>query len=87
MPSNLNADKAESTSQAAIVAETIRSILSEPYRLTITHDGKKDVMVEHHCTASVGVVVFINHEGSQDDILKWADTASPARIIDADRSR
>lgn len=75
MLSNLNADKAESTSQAAIVAEKIRTILSEPYRLTITHDGKKDVTVEHHCTASVGVVVFINHQGSQDDILKWADTA------------
>ncbi len=28
---------------------------------------------EHHCTATIGVVVFIDHEASQDDILKWAD--------------
>jgi diguanylate cyclase (GGDEF)-like protein len=33
------------------------------------------VSVEHHCTASIGVVIFIDHEGSQDDILKWADAA------------
>ena len=23
----------------------------------------------------MGVVVFLDHEGSQDDILKWADAA------------
>ncbi|MDD5059187.1 MAG: GGDEF domain-containing protein [Sideroxydans sp.] len=31
--------------------------------------------VEHHCTASIGVVLFINHESSHEDILKWADSA------------
>jgi diguanylate cyclase (GGDEF)-like protein len=31
--------------------------------------------VKHHCTASIGVVLFINHEASQDDVLKWADRA------------
>jgi diguanylate cyclase (GGDEF)-like protein len=35
--------------------------------------GMADVVIEHHCTASIGVVLFINHEASQDDILKWAD--------------
>ena len=31
--------------------------------------------VEHHCTASIGVALFINHETSQDEIFKWADKA------------
>jgi len=32
-------------------------------------------MVEHRCSASIGVVVFVNGEGSQDDFLRWADAA------------
>ena len=73
--SDLNADKAKSTTQAEIVAEKIRNTLSEPYLLTIKHDGTANGTVEHHCTVSIGVVVFIGHEASQDDILKWADAA------------
>jgi len=73
--SDLNADKAESASQAKIIAEKIRNTLSEPYLLGIEHRGKTDGTIEHHCTASIGVVVFVNHETSQDDILKWADAA------------
>ena len=75
MLSDLNADKAKSTSQAEIVAEKIRITLSQPYLLTIKHEGKVDTTIEHHCTASIGVALFINHEASQNDILKWADTA------------
>lgn len=73
MLNELDTDKAASVSQAGIVAEKIRSALSAPYLLNISKDGKTDVTIEHHCTASIGVVVFINHEISQDDILKWAD--------------
>ncbi|MDP2826715.1 MAG: diguanylate cyclase [Sulfuritalea sp.] len=75
MLSDLNADKAESTSHAEIVAEKIRIRLSEPYLLTIRQEGKEDTTVEHHCTVSIGVTLFIDHEASQDDILKWADVA------------
>jgi len=73
--SDLNADKTESISQAEIIAEKIRSALSKPYRLTIKHAGRADTTIEHGCTASIGVVVFINHDESPDDILKWADMA------------
>jgi len=73
--SDLKADKAESAAQASLIAEKIRISLSEPYRLTIKHDGETDTTVEHQCTASIGVALFINHEASQDDILKWADKA------------
>lgn len=75
MLSNLSSDKTESTSQAASIAEKIRSSLSAPYRLTIRNEAKGDALIEHQCTASIGVVLFINSEMSQDDILKWADTA------------
>ena len=75
MLSNLSSDKTESSSQAAIIAEKIRSSLSAPYRLTLRNEAKEETTVEHQCTASIGVVLFINSEVKQDDILKWADTA------------
>jgi diguanylate cyclase (GGDEF)-like protein/PAS domain S-box-containing protein len=75
MLSNLSSDKTESTSQAASIAEKIRSSLSAPYRLTLRNEAMREVVVEHQCTASIGVVLFINSEMSPDDILKWADTA------------
>jgi len=75
MLNELATDKAESASQARIVAEKIRSSLAESYLLTVKHEGKADTQVEHHCTTSIGVVVFNDHEGIQDDILKWADSA------------
>lgn len=71
----LDVDKVESTSQARIVAEKIRITLSEPYLLTIRREGKADTSIEHHCSASIGVALFIKHEASPEDILKWADTA------------
>ncbi len=73
--SELDADKADSAAQATIIAEKIRVTLSEPYQLTVAHYGKIDPMVEHHCTASIGVTLFINQEPSQDDLLNWADAA------------
>jgi diguanylate cyclase (GGDEF)-like protein/PAS domain S-box-containing protein len=73
--SELDVDKAESTAQATIVAEKILATLSECYLLTIRQAGKADAMIEHHCTASIGVTLFIDQEPSQDDILKWADAA------------
>lgn len=73
--SDLSADEAESASQAAIIAEKIHGILSEPYLLATRREGRADFTVEHRCTASIGVTLFVNHEASQDEILKWADTA------------
>jgi diguanylate cyclase (GGDEF)-like protein/PAS domain S-box-containing protein len=71
----LTADRAESTAQAAIVAEKIRVTLQEPYMLSIEREGRVDAQVDYHCTVSIGVAIFINHEASPEDILKWADAA------------
>lgn len=75
MLGELDADKAGSTAQAGFVGEKIRSALAEPYLLKIQQEGKAETTVEHHCTSSIGIVLFINHEASVEDILKWADAA------------
>lgn len=75
MLSELAEDRGDSAAQASLVAEKIRGVLAEPYALTIQHNGCADRVVEHRCTASIGVVLFLNHEATLDDILKWADAA------------
>lgn len=75
MISELAKDKAESTSEAEAIAEKLRSRLAEPYELSVRHsDGTKEV-VEHRGSASIGVVLFLNHQCSQDNVLRQADTA------------
>ncbi|MDP2366659.1 diguanylate cyclase domain-containing protein [Rhodoferax sp.] len=73
--SDLPTDEPTSTTQAQRIAEKIRSSLSQPYRLTCKRDGQSDTVIEHHCTVSIGVTVFVNQQTSQDDILRWADMA------------
>ena len=85
MVSEIGADKDDSTEQARNVAEKIRIALSEPYRLTVKHDGKAETTITHQCTASIGVALFSNHEASPNDVLKWADEAM-YRAKDAGRN-
>jgi len=71
----LNKDESTSRAQAAIIAQKILVTLSEPYLFTIRHEGQDDKIIEHHCTASIGVVVFNGNEETQDDLMKLADAA------------
>jgi diguanylate cyclase (GGDEF)-like protein len=32
-------------------------------------------VVEHRCSVSIGVALFLDHEASQSDLVKWADAA------------
>jgi len=73
--SELDADLGRSTEEASAVAEKIRLALAAPYRLTVSRPGEPVVLVEHHCSASIGVVMFVNHEETQTDLMKWADAA------------
>ena len=75
MISELEVNQAESRGQAKVIAEKVLMTLSEPYQLAISSVGKGEQMLEHHCTASIGVGLFVNHEYSQSDVLKWADAA------------
>lgn len=71
----LDEKKTDATSQVQFVAEKILASLSEPYLLPVNSDTQAASTVEHHCTASIGVAMFIGDECSQGDILKWADGA------------
>ena len=71
----LDTEKAGSAVQAGIVAEKIRIDLARPYLLTIAHEGVAEKTVEHHCSVSIGVTLFINHQATQGDILREADNA------------
>jgi diguanylate cyclase (GGDEF)-like protein/PAS domain S-box-containing protein len=75
MLSELDVDKEVSAAKAGIVAERIRTNLAKPYLLTGKHDGNVEITVEHHCTSSIGVVLFKDQETRLEDILKWADMA------------
>lgn len=72
---DLTADKAQSTSEVAVIAEKIRAKLAEPYVLEIRREGHAAATVEHRCSASIGAVVFMDHECSQDEILGRSDAA------------
>ncbi len=73
--SGLNEDKSRSIAEAGIIAEKIRAILAEPYMLKIQHVDKTQTTVEHRCTSSIGILIFMDSEASVEDILKWADMA------------
>lgn len=59
--------------QARVIAEKILYNLSIPYILTVNHDGLPNSTVEHRCTASIGIAMFISQ--CEDDILRLADVA------------
>lgn len=75
MLKELDADNATSATQANIVAEKIRAALAKPYLLELLQEEDGELVVEHHCTSSIGIVLFANHEYDREDVLKWADAA------------
>lgn len=70
----LAADKEKSVQQASRIAEKVRKALLMPYLLSL-NTGDTKTEIKHLCSASIGVVVFINHESNEDEILKRADDA------------
>ncbi|BBE51860.1 Cyclic di-GMP phosphodiesterase Gmr [Ferriphaselus amnicola] len=75
MLSELGEDKVAATALARIVTEKILAKLAEPYVLKAVDEHGVDTIVTHHCTASIGIVVFNGAEAKQDTILKCADDA------------
>ena len=59
---------------ATQVAEKIRTALGQPYSLCVEHKEHAPSVVEHSCTASIGVTLFVG-DGMADDILQRADVA------------
>jgi diguanylate cyclase (GGDEF)-like protein len=71
----LDMDHAQSIAQASAVAEKIRTALVVPYELTATPADRPAYPVAHLCSASIGVALFVNHDASPTELLKWADAA------------
>lgn len=71
----LDGERATAVVQAGVVAEKIRVALAQPYVLAVRRDGAPELTVRHRCSVSIGVALFFDRQASQDDILKWADTA------------
>lgn len=86
----LRASVDESIAVASGVAEKIRAALGEPYRLNpndVAKDGSPEgSAIEHRCSASIGVTLFLGQQTSQDELLKQADAAM-YRAKDAGRNR
>jgi diguanylate cyclase (GGDEF)-like protein/PAS domain S-box-containing protein len=72
---DLSTGRTDSASQAEFVAEKVRDSLSASYLLTLSKEWQAESRVEHRCTASIGVALFVNHEATQDDVLRAADSA------------
>lgn len=75
MLGELTRDEVSSTEQALYVAEKIRASVAAPYYLAVMREGQEETIVEHRCSVSIGMVMFINHSASLAEILKWADMA------------
>ena len=70
-------DKDRGASQVLVgsVAEKIRASLAQPYRVEVRSAAGTVAVVEHHCTASIGVALFSGETLSQVDVCKFADAA------------
>jgi diguanylate cyclase (GGDEF)-like protein/PAS domain S-box-containing protein len=69
---DLATDLVQATEQARKLAEKIRVALARPYLLAT---GNEFETIEHHCSASIGVVLFSKEHQDLENLLKWADTA------------
>jgi len=75
MLSDLSVDRFEAEQNARAIAEKIRTVLSEPYLLTITQEDSTKISSLYQSSASIGIVMFNHEYKSLGDILRWADIA------------
>lgn len=72
----LSKERDVSTRRASEIAEKIRHSLGKPYKMKVEREeGASPQVVEHRCTASIGVVLFDQHCSSSEDLLRMADDA------------
>ncbi|WP_423709989.1 diguanylate cyclase domain-containing protein [Undibacterium sp. WLX3042] len=71
---DVDADESCAHIQAENIAKKILSAVAEPYFLE-TENNETSIIVEHRCTASIGVVTFNNDDSSGEKLLDRADAA------------
>jgi diguanylate cyclase (GGDEF)-like protein/PAS domain S-box-containing protein len=77
MLENLSEDATQASAQAERVAEKIHDSINRPYTLR-TGDNKEDSIptaIVHHCTCSIGISLFVDHDKPLEELLKRADLA------------
>jgi len=75
MVRQLDTGRADSENMAGIVAEKIRRELARPYLLKVPGEEGSKSIIEHHCSASLGIVLFDGQSGNGDEVIKQADKA------------
>jgi diguanylate cyclase (GGDEF)-like protein len=73
--SHLGADRTEAMTRMRKVSDQIRTAIAEPYRIAMPSPGGAEREVVHHCTASIGVALFLGSETDPEAILQRADAA------------
>ncbi|WP_210541941.1 GGDEF domain-containing protein [Rhodoferax sp. PAMC 29310] len=71
----LSRHQGDAAELADAVAKKIAHALKQPYLLEVQDELRQSSTVEHHCTASIGIALFVNEAACHDEILKWADAA------------
>jgi diguanylate cyclase (GGDEF)-like protein/PAS domain S-box-containing protein len=57
------------------IAEKVRNRLLEPFVLTVRAEGQPDHIVEHRCSACIGVTLFSGLDENPGEVLRRADRA------------
>lgn len=70
----LNAKETEAIASATAVGEKILHAIGAAYVIEVP-SAQGAESVEHHCTCSIGISTFVDHQADADRILKCADTA------------
>ncbi len=73
--SELDTDPKASVTQAMVVAEKVRMGVSMPCLLSLRHEGADHLTVEHCCTVSIGIVLFVNDDKNYKTLINQADAA------------
>lgn len=68
----LSEKSSDAVVRAELVAEKVRAALAQPYVLKRTGDEEPII---HHCSSSIGVTVFCEHDETLEQLIKWTDMA------------
>ena len=75
MISELSTHRNESIILARHIAEKLRTELSAPYLLPVPGSPSNKKMVEHQCTTSIGLTLFLGDKVDPEELIKRADEA------------
>ncbi|HEX5355995.1 MAG TPA: diguanylate cyclase [Aquabacterium sp.] len=73
--SDLGREHGPALTHAVAVAEKILAALTQVYQLAVPTSSGVSKLIEHHGSASIGLVLFKGEPGTEDECLKRADAA------------